>query len=110
MAIDINSAYRIGASCARVGFHPPMSVPYSGIANEQAKDASKKLEEAKDALAKKAEELKAKEIADQAAMQPIQVNPQAAVQQVEKALEQAKVRFEYLSLTSRDGNTTPVQS
>jgi len=38
MAIDINSAYRIATSCARAGYHPPMSVPYSGISSAQASD------------------------------------------------------------------------
>lgn len=57
--------------------------------SQQADEAAKKLNEAKDALAKKADDLKAQEIADQAAMRPNQVNPAEAAQQLAKAIEQA---------------------
>lgn len=58
-------------------------------AAEKGTEAAKKLDEARDALDKKADELKAKEIADQAALQPNQVNPMDAAQQLAKAIEQA---------------------
>jgi branched-chain amino acid transport system substrate-binding protein len=38
MAIDINSAYRIGAACNRVGYHPAYTVPYSAVASQEARD------------------------------------------------------------------------
>lgn len=57
--------------------------------SEQAGEAAKKLNEAKEELAKKADDLKAQEIADQAAMQPNRVNPADAAQQIAKAIEEA---------------------
>ncbi|HET6574606.1 MAG TPA: hypothetical protein VFG68_13440, partial [Fimbriiglobus sp.] len=57
--------------------------------SQQANDAAKKLTEAKDMLAKKADDLKAQEIADQTAMRPNRVNPADAAQQLAKAIEQA---------------------
>lgn len=56
---------------------------------EKAADAAQKLDEAAQELAKKADDLKAQEIADQAALQPNQVSPADAAQQVAKAIEQA---------------------
>jgi hypothetical protein len=55
-----------------------------------AKDAEKKLNEAKDDITKKIEDLKAKEIADQAALQPNQIDPMNAAKQIAKAIENAK--------------------
>jgi hypothetical protein len=57
---------------------------------ENAAEATKKLNEAQDLLAKKRDEMQAKEAADQAAMQPNDVNPQNAAQQLAKAIEQAR--------------------
>jgi hypothetical protein len=58
-------------------------------AAQKAKDAAQKLDQAKQELAKKADQLKSKEIADQAALQPNQVSPADAAQQIAKAIEQA---------------------
>jgi hypothetical protein len=56
---------------------------------KEAKEATDKLKEAQNDIAKKIDDLKAKELADQAALNP-KVDPQNALQQLEKALEQAK--------------------
>ncbi|MGL6075081.1 MAG: hypothetical protein ACRC8S_13055 [Fimbriiglobus sp.] len=57
---------------------------------EDAKNAEKKLNEAADAVNKKLDELKAKEIADQAALQPNKVDPMEAAKQIAKAIDEAK--------------------
>lgn len=59
-------------------------------AAKDAKEAAKKLDEAGKELAKAIDKLKAKEIADQAALQPNKIDPMAAAQQVAKALEQTE--------------------
>ncbi|MCZ2342928.1 MAG: hypothetical protein LC104_14235 [Bacteroidales bacterium] len=59
-------------------------------AAEQATEAAKKLEAAKNDVAQKRNELKAQEIADQAALRPDAVNPAEAAQQIAKAIEQAE--------------------
>jgi hypothetical protein len=59
-------------------------------AAREADDAAQKLADAKDAVGKQLEQLRGKEIADQAAMQPNKVDPNAAAQRLAKALEQAQ--------------------
>ncbi|MBI3410460.1 MAG: DUF4175 family protein [Planctomycetes bacterium] len=57
---------------------------------KEATEAAKKLEDAQKSLAKAMDDLKGKDIADQAALQPKKVDPQAAAQQLAKALEEAQ--------------------
>jgi Domain of unknown function (DUF4175) len=57
---------------------------------KEAKEATDKLNEAQKALAKAMEDLKAKDIADQLALQPKTADPAAAAQQLAKALEQTE--------------------
>jgi hypothetical protein len=59
-------------------------------ASKEAGMAAKKLAEAKEAVAKAMENLKGKELADQAALEPNKLDPAAAAQQLTKALEQAE--------------------
>jgi len=59
-------------------------------AAKEADEAAEKLAQAKDAISKQLDQLKGKEIADQAAMQPNRVDPNAAAQQIAKALEQVQ--------------------
>ena len=56
---------------------------------KQADDAAKKLNEAADAAQQASEQRQAEEIADQAAMQPNNVDPAEAAHQVAKAIEKA---------------------
>jgi hypothetical protein len=62
--------------------------------SNNAQEAAKKLDEAIQELARRAEDLKAQEIAEQAALQPNQVNPADAAQQLAKAIEQAEMAAE----------------
>ncbi|MCI0378871.1 MAG: DUF4175 family protein [Gemmataceae bacterium] len=57
---------------------------------KEATEAAQKLVEAQKELAKAMDELKAKDIADQTAMQPNKLDPEAAAQQIAKALEQTQ--------------------
>jgi hypothetical protein len=59
-------------------------------ASSHAKEAAKKLEDAQKALAKALQDLKAKDIADRAALQPQKLDPQAAAQLLENALNETE--------------------
>ena len=70
---------------AELGKNEPMK------GSEKANEAEKNLDEAKAEVNKKIDELQAKEIADQAALQPNKVSPMDAAAQIAKAIEQAKM-------------------
>jgi hypothetical protein len=60
---------------------------------KEAQQATDKLKEAQNEIAKKLDDLKAKELADQAALNP-KVDPANALQQLEKAMQQTKEAME----------------
>ena len=74
---------------------------------EEAKEAAKNLNEAKDEVAKKIEELKGKDIADQAALQPNRVDPVEAANQLAKALEEANKAAENAKAAADQADAKP---
>ncbi len=76
---------------AELGKNEPMK------GSEKANEAAKNLDEAKAEVSKKIDELQAKEIADQAALQPNKVSPMDAAAQIAKAIEQTKMAADQAS-------------
>jgi hypothetical protein len=71
--------------------------------------AAEKLREAKDELTKAADELKAQEIAEQAKLQPNQVQPMTAQQQLEKALEETMKAQEQSKQANKQNQADPMK-
>ena len=74
---------------------------------EEAKEAAKNLNAAKDEVAKKIDELKGKEIADQAALQPNKVDPVEAANQLAKALDEANKAAENAKAAAEQADRKP---